>query len=241
MRKRTGNREIAIREFRWYALSASRSRYRAPSRRDLHTKAHKIRRYCIWRGTEGGEGGEGAIEVSILFSSARLCQESMHLKFFFSANYNITIMSDLVGSTYLVTGYKLESEVHLDNWQWGCHRYFRKEKEKRRARGEKERTRANYFQNKSIYTHTLTNIIIIIIRARWKIMHNHNKKKRGTKRRLEEDNSRWWRCKNGQIHILVWHRAILTRLFVPLPLLQNIGHIIRSHSLWRKSNMNCRS
>jgi len=52
-------------------FTASRSRYKAPSRRGLHTKAHKIRRYCIWRGTEGGEGGEGAIEVST-FSSPQL-------------------------------------------------------------------------------------------------------------------------------------------------------------------------
>lgn len=190
MRKRAGNEEIAIREFRWYA---SRSRYWAPTRRGPHTKAHKIRRYCIWRGTEGGGGGEEAIEVST-FSSPQLGQESMHLKFFFSAIYNITIVSDLIGSTYLITGYKLESEVRPDNWQWGRRRYFRKEREREggSTEGEGERVKRKRGHARIIFKINRFTRIIYANRHRH-IYCTRGTTARAVKRKGEERKGEDWR------------------------------------------------
>lgn len=71
----------------------------------------------------------------------------MHLKFFFYRLLsNITIVSDLVGSTYLITGYKLKSEVRLDNsGNEGAAVIFVKRKKgrkkERERKREKERTK----------------------------------------------------------------------------------------------------
>lgn len=132
-----------------------------------------LTRYRGW-----GRGRGGNRSKHILFSSTRLCQESMHLKFFFSAIYNITIVSDLVGSTYLITGYKLESEVRPDNWQWGRRRYFRKERGREYGRGRREGGRERERQRKRGHARiifkinrftriiTLTDTVTITVRAK---------------------------------------------------------------------------
>lgn len=197
-----------------------RSRYWAPSRRGPHTKAHEnqallhLTRYRGW-----GRGRGGNRSKHILFSSTRLCQEFMHLKFFFSTIYNITIVSDLIGSTYLITGYKLESEVRPDNdWQWGRRRYFRKEREESTGKKGREDYVRIIFKNKSIYTHYYA--------TRYNYWYARDNRARNNKKKTEERKGDWRRRAPGgedvktDRHVNMSRYAVQSiRLFVPLWLL----------------------
>lgn len=159
----------------------------------------------------------------------------MHLKFFFSAIYNITIVSDLVGSTYLITGVQARKRgPSWQFWQWGRHRYFHKEREREcedstggEGGGEKERTRANYLWNKSDLH---ANTVIIMVHAR----RDRARSKKARNEKVEVEGEELGGVRMGR-HTNITSCAFLFLFHYCKTCIW--AHNLFSHSLWRKSKI----